>query len=119
MATPSLSFPPPQCMQADEYAAADAARRCLAPKSSFRLFPSLTSLRQRSKSTTSKRTIEPVNVAESADDTVHLPLPTDTGDITINLDGSAISDFHENKDVYGWAILYENQRGYASRLIDW
>jgi hypothetical protein len=120
MAASSLSFPPPQCMQPDEYSAADAARRRLAPKSGLRLFASLTSLRQRSKSTSSKRSstaIQSAQLTESMGETAHLRPPTDTDDVLINLDGSAISDFHENKDVYKWAILYENQRGYVSHLV--
>ncbi|KIM85209.1 hypothetical protein PILCRDRAFT_817208 [Piloderma croceum F 1598] len=114
MAASSLSFPPPQCMQTDEYSAADAARRRLAPKSGLRLFASLTSLRQRSKSTSSKRSsTASAELTESTGGTAHLHPPTDTDDVLINLDGSAISDFHENKDVYKWAILYENQRGFT------
>lgn len=107
-------------MQADDYSAADAARRRLAPKSRLRLFASLTSLRQRSKSTSSKRSSAAIQSAELTDSTggtAHSRPPIDTDDVLINLDGSAISDFHENKDVYKWAILYENQRGYVSHLV--
>lgn len=95
-------------MQVDDYAAADAARRKLAPKTGFRLFTSsLSNLgRQRTKSTTSNDN----GKTEDADGAQIRP-STGTVEAFITLDGSAISDFHENGDVYRWAILYENQRG--------
>lgn len=102
---------PPQCMQADDYSAADAARRRLAQKQGLRLFASLTNLRQRTKSATSKKSGTPSHFSESTNE---LTQQTGDGDTAINLDASAIPDFHENKDVYKWAILYENQRGYIS-----
>ena len=113
MATDSHFFPP---LQADEYSAADPARRRLVPKSGLRIFASLTSLRQRSKSATSRKSAGANDSTQATDE--RDPLRPSTGtDTIINLDGSAISDFHENKDVYRWAILYENQRGYIFRLI--
>jgi hypothetical protein len=120
MASDLLAFPPPQCMQADEYSAADPARRRLTPKSGLRIFASLTNLRQRSKSTTSRKSAaanDSVHVSESTDEPPPLRPSTGTGDTIINLDGSAISDFHESKDVYRWAILYENQRGHVLHLV--
>jgi hypothetical protein len=114
------TLPPLQCMQLDDYSAADAARRRLAPKSGLRLFASLTNLRQRSRSTTSRMSYpatEPTDELESTNEVAPTHPSTGDIDIIISLDSSAISNFHENKDVYRWAVLYENQRGYVSRFL--
>lgn len=104
----SLSFPPLECMQADDYEAADAARQRLTPKSRLRLFSSLNDLRKRKQSnkSASKKS------AEADKDTPAILGPsTGTEDNVINLDGSAITDSDVSKDIYRWATLYENQRG--------
>ena len=79
-------------MRADDSAAADPARRRLLQKSHFPRFPSLPSLRSE------KLNSLPLLSSDHPTDDIHiddapLPLPTD------------------DKDLYRWAILYENQRG--------
>jgi hypothetical protein len=107
---PSLA-PPPQCMQIAEYAAADLARRRLLPKRHF--FPSLSDLRAslspKSKSIRKKNSNEswPKNEPLIQTD----PLIAEETDNYIILDDSAIPDGLEEKDIYRWAIVYENQRG--------
>lgn len=106
-------------MQADEYSAADAARQRLAPKSRFRLLSSLSDLRQRAKSTKSKRNDagdHSDDASGSSDELAQMRPSTGTAHTVIDLDDSAISEIHENRDSYRWAILYENQRGYASHV---
>ena len=83
-------------MRADDPAAADPARRRLLQRSSFPHFPSFASRR-----TTSDPNIVPLLSPDSCtsddiyiDDT-HLPVPND------------------DNDLYRWAILHENQRGYV------
>lgn len=105
-------------MQADEYSAADGARQRLAPKSRFRLLSSLSDLRRRVKSTKSKHSNSEEDfghVFGSADDSelTEARPSTGTANTVIDLDCSAISDLHEEfeKDVYKWAVIYENQRG--------
>ncbi|KZP31343.1 hypothetical protein FIBSPDRAFT_849833 [Athelia psychrophila] len=119
---PSLSFSPPECMQVDDYDAADLARQRLAPKSGFRLFTaSLSNLRRdRTRSGGSRRSTrtsrsENANADEAragegdSEPTAAAP----TIDAAIDLDSSAISGFREDKDTYRWATIYENQRGFT------
>jgi len=81
-------LPPPSALIQDDPAAADSARRKIAPKSRlFRLFAS-------------RRVEEP-------------PVPTVTVEAPdstpIILDCSSLEDV--STDRYEWAVLYENQRG--------
>ena len=108
-ATPnSLTSHPLECMRADDYEAADAARQRLTPKSRLRIFSSLSNLRKRKQSNKSVS-------QESTETNQGIPaiLRSSTGaeDNAIGLDGSAITDSDISKDIYRWATLYENQRG--------
>ena len=82
----------PQHMRADDPAAADPARRRLLQKSPFPRFPSFPSR----TSTISTNT---------------LPLPDDHPADDIHIDDARLPHPPDDKDVYRWAILYENQRG--------
>jgi hypothetical protein len=52
----------------------------------------------------------------STDELAQARPSTGTANTVIDLDCSAISELHEDKDVYRWAIIYENQRGYAFHI---
>ncbi|KAG8219812.1 hypothetical protein J3R82DRAFT_785 [Butyriboletus roseoflavus] len=81
----------PQHMRADDPAAADPARRRLLQKPSVLRFPSLPS-----------RPSKPLS----------LPLsPTDHPADDILIDDAHLPHSLHDKDVFRWAILYENQRG--------
>lgn len=97
-------------MQTDDYEAANAARQRLAPKSRLRVFSSLSDLRKRKRS--HKSASEEPAITNEAPSAILRP-STGTEDVLINLDGSAITDCNDSKDIYKWATLYENQRGYA------
>lgn len=89
---PLLTMSLPPHMRAEDPAAADLARRRLLQKSSFR-FPSFP-----------LRSSVPNIVPLSSPD--H---PTDCNDIHIDDVPLPLPD--DDKDLYRWAILYENQRG--------
>lgn len=82
-------------MRAGDPADADAARRRLLQKSSFPHFPSF-----------------PLRTGNTSFNSLPL-LPPDpdhpSDDITI--DDAHLPHLNNDKDVYRWAILYENQRG--------
>ncbi|KAH7930975.1 hypothetical protein BV22DRAFT_1053566 [Leucogyrophana mollusca] len=118
---------PPQAMRRDDPAAADPARRRLAQKSRFPLFSSLPNLR--SHHDAAKRNKSLGQADHSADNLHHTdsglhPLEqTNDNDTIISLDHGALPDAPEDRDVYRWAVMYENQRGitvfstpYYSRL---
>ncbi|KAH7883582.1 hypothetical protein F5I97DRAFT_2064875 [Phlebopus sp. FC_14] len=101
-------------MQADDPSVVDAARRRLAQKSRFRLFPSMPNLRSKYKSSTG----HPLRVDPFGRST------TDAEDThAIVLDSVNLPHLLDDRDVYRWAVVYENQRGisifsspYYSRL---
>jgi hypothetical protein len=95
--TPHMSLP--QHMRADDPAAADPARRRLLQKSPFPRFPSFPSRISNTTTTTSPLL---------SDD--H---PTDD----IHIDNARLAHPPDDKDVYRWAILYENQRGSVIPLL--
>jgi hypothetical protein len=103
----------PECMVADDYAAAEPARQRLVPKRGFRLFASLPNLRQ--KATPSlKPTVEVGHTDEgnnNNDDVFEgLPSPLESTENTlIKLDNMVVVE--DDQLLYRWAILYENQRG--------
>ncbi|KAF7969353.1 hypothetical protein HWV62_27693 [Athelia sp. TMB] len=109
---PSPSFSALECMREDDYAAADAARQRLAPKKGLRgLSHSLSNLRRdRTKSVSSKKTSRSANDGQDEGD---ITRPSVATTVAIDLDGSAISGFHLEKDIYRWATIYENQRGFT------
>lgn len=127
--SPSL---PPQCLLPDEYTAADAARQRFINKSRFPLFRSAPNLRRAASkgkvkggNPKSRRKRKDTGDQDehsfvSVDDDSHLSSedlqPLEEGinlSDKIILDDSAIPDSLEDKDVYRWAMLYENQRGYV------
>ncbi|GLB36156.1 putative integral peroxisomal membrane peroxin [Lyophyllum shimeji] len=109
--------PPPACMSRDDYSAANAARRRLAPPSRFPRFLSLPNLRSRSPPSRKQTSHSlPVNVTERHAESQE---PASL----ISLDSAKLTSSDESNDRYEWAIVYENQRGmtlfsipYYSRL---
>ncbi|KII94380.1 hypothetical protein PLICRDRAFT_88608 [Plicaturopsis crispa FD-325 SS-3] len=108
------SPPPPTWMREDDYAAADGARARLHPKSRFSVSLSVPSLRARARSHAKLRSPEPQmrEMGEAPDGQPPLSRSVVATNF-INLDGSAIGSDEDlqSKDVYRWAMLYENQRG--------
>src|ERR1700728_5412036 len=109
--TDNRDIGPPECMKTDDYSAAEPARRRLLKKDSFRLFASLPNLRSKRKQKES---------GKNSDDAVPVfietpPSPTDSNGF-IHLDNAAICE-DEDKPVYRWAVLYENQRGYVVSIF--
>ncbi|KAF9229280.1 hypothetical protein BS17DRAFT_812030 [Gyrodon lividus] len=100
--------PPPQ-MRADDPSAVDAARRRLARKSRFPLFSSLQNLRSKYRASKEKLKQRSESIERLAHSTSVLPQPVEAH--TIFLDYNHLPDLSGDKDVYRWAILYENQRG--------
>jgi hypothetical protein len=126
--SPSL---PPQCLQIDEYSAADAARKRFAPKYRFPFFRSTPDLRAASKPNV-KSGILKGKGKSSVDEDQHDNVSVDVDHVSLQssvngqsfeecvelpdkiaLDECSIPDGFEDNDVYRWAILYENQRGYV------
>ena len=119
-ASSSVAFPsPPACMHTDVPSAADGARRRLLPKRSF--IAGLIPRRRRTKSLGSVNQYAQVPSPDHASEQER-PAPTrepsgattGTGELvhlesSLQVDAELDEDY--NKDVYRWAILYENQRG--------
>jgi hypothetical protein len=114
---------PPPCMHLDDPAAAEPARQRLARKSPFRIFASLPNLRQTTRSSSSRKKPKrkPKRRASdelSAVESIQVQSPRNPGmnsPSLIRLDKSA-TDEDESRDLYRWAVLYENQRGYVQCL---
>ncbi|KAH8100722.1 hypothetical protein BXZ70DRAFT_1008210 [Cristinia sonorae] len=112
----SSSRPPPECMRQDDPAAADHARRRLLPKRSF-LSNILPSRRRPQKSRDSNLSAASVPSPVGERDAAGSPeLPAGTMDDLVHLQNRLLSEeapLEEDysKDVYRWAVLYENQRG--------
>jgi hypothetical protein len=108
---------PPQWMQTDEPEAAEQARRRITPRRSFlSLFARNSNAPPLPEDQSSPS--ESVN-AHPAITSLAVPETTES----VNLDGSAALPNDDTKDIYRWAIIYENQRGltlfstaYYSRL---
>jgi hypothetical protein len=131
MESTSNSHLQPLCMQTDEYAGADAARQRLVRKSRFPFFKSTPNLRAAtSKHSKGGHWKGKGKSDDNEDQEENTPtvLVSDTRPQSVNftsleervelsnkiiLDDSVIPDGLEDKDVYRWAILYENQRGYV------
>lgn len=104
--------PPPDAIQRDDYAAADQARQ----RFSKRGLLSSVSLPHlgRSPSKSSKRS-SAVSFPALLDAETDLCTATDVPDLVALSDDPNLSaevDEDYDKDVYRWATLYENQRGY-------
>lgn len=93
----SLSPPPPTLIQ-DDPSAADLARKRFAPRARFLSLPSL-------RSPPSKPSLKP------STETTTLEIDSTNIDTPINLDNSALINDDYSKDLYQWAVIYENQRG--------
>ncbi|TCD71527.1 hypothetical protein EIP91_008908 [Steccherinum ochraceum] len=109
---PSSQPAPPACMHTDERSGADQARRRLLPKRSF--LAGLLPARRRSQSHAQNQSYEQVpspNPNEPADGDVAPPNVEQLVrlETRVNLDPTLEEDY--DKDVYRWAVLYENQRG--------
>jgi hypothetical protein len=107
----------PQCLVADERSGADAARQRLTRKSRFNLFASLRSQRHLTSSTSESKVknSKKKDQLQDSDTTSELSLPPQNQAALvpdpIHLDDSGVSLLQDDKDVYRWAVLYENQRG--------
>ncbi|KIJ68455.1 hypothetical protein HYDPIDRAFT_24727 [Hydnomerulius pinastri MD-312] len=121
--TPTGTGPePPPHMQADDPSTVEAARRRLTKGSRFPLFSSLPNLRSRYKASKDKLRERSESIERHSRSTGDLPHPVEDTH-TIVLDYDHLPDLPHDKDVYRWAIVYENQRGitifstpYYSRL---
>ncbi|KAH7911204.1 hypothetical protein BJ138DRAFT_1240107 [Hygrophoropsis aurantiaca] len=106
---------PPQPMQRDDPSAADSARRRVAPKSRLPLFSSLPNLRSHHKASKQKSPSRRHPDTHTDDHQSHNDLPpleqTNDNNNIINLDESALPQLPADRDVYRWAVVYENQRG--------
>lgn len=93
---------PPRCMQNDEPEAADDARRRVQTPAVKKHF-GLNLRRRKSKRRTESEEDRPAVLLNdgSKSDLVGLEFTPDIEDQT--------------RDVYKWAVMYENQRGYAKR----
>ncbi|KDQ63553.1 hypothetical protein JAAARDRAFT_65576 [Jaapia argillacea MUCL 33604] len=125
--------PPPPWMQTADPAEADQARLRLAPKSHFPLPSFLRLPRSRKSSNKGKRTsfLDYGQEPEDTDEVVERVRATESEEVLtiatlmdrdVRLDDSLLEE-PEDRDIYRWAILYENQRGatifstpYYSRL---
>lgn len=113
-AAPSLapSAPPQMAATDDDPEATEAALRRLTPKSRIRLLPSVSKLRLKRRF----RVQQPATTSEPDSLADHVGTPPrfseETGSIV--LDAQDLSDVPGDHNVYRWAILYENQRGYVS-----
>ena len=112
------NFPlPPECMTTDDPSAVIEARLRLMRKSSLLSLPLFKKA----------RTKRPANVAYSASSsTTSLPTCTDslheeTSSRMLEIDDRFLDvpvlEEEYDKDVYRWAIMYENQRGCVLRLL--
>jgi hypothetical protein len=113
----TFGLPPPSSLQLDEYAAADPARKRLAPKRRFPVFASLSNLRAPSHSGRQEGAdrSDDSHAQEQAPETF-LPPSTLTADAEdhIELSDDRFPDLPDDgKNHYRWAALFENQRGYV------
>jgi hypothetical protein len=99
---------PPECMKADDYAAADPARQRLLAKRRFPLLASLLVLDPKRKG--KGKTQDADENDEEGLVQVRSCLPPVDRETLIALE-NPVMDEGENKPAYRWAILYENQRG--------
>ncbi|KAI0756982.1 hypothetical protein C8Q80DRAFT_1131442 [Daedaleopsis nitida] len=110
---PDTPPPPPEALQRDDYAAADQARQRLNKHGLFSSISLPLPHRHRKKSNARERSISPspssIAVVESS--TTVPPDAPDIVDITEDPIRSTPLQEDYDKDVYRWAILYENQRG--------
>ncbi|RDX55853.1 hypothetical protein OH76DRAFT_1396203 [Lentinus brumalis] len=103
--------PPPETIERDDYAAADQARQRFQHKGFFSSI-SLPHLPRRHKSKSRRRDASPSpsSVAELERST---SLPSVIPELVSLHEGNSSAELDEDyrKDVYRWAVLYENQRG--------
>ncbi|CDO71571.1 hypothetical protein BN946_scf184911.g41 [Trametes cinnabarina] len=106
------SQPPPGSVQKDDYAAADEARRRLSKRGLFSSIslPSFRKSRRRSKAQQRNASPSPSSIVEIERAASESDIP-DLVNISESSDLAAELDKEYDKDVYRWAILYENQRG--------
>lgn len=130
VAEPSHFPPPPECMQPDDPSAAESARSRLSKKRSFLNISLPTFTRNKSKRDVHKESEEPHTPLREHYDPQSITepglwspriAPPDLDDDVLERqlvrleDGFAYAnvelDEDYDKDVYRWAVLYENQRG--------
>ena len=97
-------IPPPSIIKPDELTASERGRLRSLTKRAFRF-------RRSRKSQHNSQSPSPSNYAPTAFDDVN------EGPVLLNSESSALTALSVEdhaRDVYQWAILYENQRGYVS-----
>lgn len=107
--------PPPETIQRDDYVAAEEARRRFAKRGLFSSV-SLPSFHKR-KARTRKRSASPSS--SSIPQVEDFASVSDRPDLVSLAEASSLVaelDEDYDKDVYAWAVLYENQRGYVHHL---
>jgi hypothetical protein len=104
---------PPECMRQGTFNAADAARARLAPKK--KLFSLRENWRRNDRQSSAYESPTSPDSAEpfQPSDLNQLPVGTpDAGDQLVRLSSPQnAGSKDDDKDIYRWAILYENQRG--------
>lgn len=114
--TQSILPPPPGTLERDDYAAADQARERLNKRgllSSVSLqLPHLHLSRTRSQDSSIRRSYSQAAEPESTFEALTTP---NLVDLVENV--SVEDDEDYDKDVYRWAVLYENQRGYVNNIM--
>lgn len=108
---PSSSKPPPSpTLIKDDPVAADAARKRFTQRSRWLSLPNL----RIRKLSSPKKALQQENILQVAQEILDDPSAAEP----ITLDNSALNDVVQVQDRYEWAIVYENQRGYASMVIE-
>lgn len=115
---PSSVASPPECMHREELTAEEQARLPTAKRS---VFGFLRHRKSRQEGLTQSPDREATNGTDAAQAS-RISNETDATDVTfVRLEDALIhsAELEEDysKDVYRWAVLYENQRGYAPRVI--
>jgi hypothetical protein len=98
-----LAEPPP--LRSEDTSAAESARRRIAKGKHLTVhIPRLSNLKARRGKGKSRPLAE------------QLILSNDNGATEIDLNNSCV-DLNTGQDIYRWAVLYENQRGFASAPV--
>ncbi|RPD62932.1 hypothetical protein L226DRAFT_607651 [Lentinus tigrinus ALCF2SS1-7] len=102
--------PPPEAIERDDYAAAEQARQRFHKRGFFSAVSLPLPHRYRSKSRKRDSSPSPSSFAELERST---SVPQEAPDLVILSEGGLTAELDEDygKDVYRWAVLYENQRG--------
>lgn len=105
--------PPPEAIQKDDYAAADQARQRFAKRGLFSSvsLPNFPLRRHNSKTHKRNASLSLVSIDELGRSASVPPNGPDLVTLAEDPNLSAELDEDYDKDVYRWAVMYENQRG--------